>query len=277
MSFLRIIEEKMQENESNAKNEVTSEISTPETTQDEKSFPKKGSKVLRLIRELWPAYLIEILVIILGISITLALEEWRNLNKEDKLERVYLNNLLTNIESDLKSIKYASAATKDVLNCGFELMQFVKAPSTEAMNAERLDSNLKILLGRPKFIAQDATFSDLKSSGNLHLIRDIQFKNLLFDYYNRAQNIKESQDAEQQATIMLGGPYFLKRFAMDNERGGQAINAKNPIDINALPYDVEFRNNVLLRVLNREELLRQYKSADSVANMLRQQLLKKTF
>src|ERR1700730_3843372 len=39
---------------------------------------RETHKVQKLIKEMWPAYLIEIFVIILGISITLALEEWRD-------------------------------------------------------------------------------------------------------------------------------------------------------------------------------------------------------
>ena len=46
---------------------------------------------------------------------------------------------------------------------------------------------------RPKFTTRDATFSDLKSSGNLHLLKDIGLKNSLFAYYNVAQNIKDLQ------------------------------------------------------------------------------------
>ncbi|MFI5154923.1 MAG: hypothetical protein ACHQEM_01980 [Chitinophagales bacterium] len=272
---MRIIEERMNENELNSETQMTLEPSSPDSGPSQTAHVTKGNRVFRLIREMWPAYLIEILVIILGISITLALEEWRELGKEQKLERVYLSNLLTNIESDLNSLRYASSATQDLLKSGFELMQFVNEPVVSKMNNSKLDSNLKVLLSRPKFIAQDATFSDLKSSGNLRLIRDVQFKNLLFDYYNRGQNIKENQDAEQQATIMLVGPYFLKRFAMDDGSRPQAVKAKSLVDMNTLPLDIEFRNNVLLRVSNREELFRQYRAADSVANLLRRELLKK--
>ncbi len=278
MSFLRIIEERMKkEEEIKTEPEMNEESVHSLPVLPKSPHTGEGNKVFRLISEMWPAYLIEILVIILGISITLALEEWRELGKDKKLEKIYFANLLTNIESDLKSLKDVSVATQSLLKSGFELMQFVKDPLVAKMNNLKLDSNLKVLLGRPKFITQDATFSELKSSGNLRLIRDIQLKNLLFDYYIRAQNIKENQDAEQQATIILGGPFFLKRFAMDDEGKAQTKDSRSSVDINTLPSDIEFRNNVLLRVSNREELFRQYKAEDSVAIILRMELLKKTF
>lgn len=39
---------------------------------------RKKNRVLNLLNEMWPAYLIEVVVIIVGISITLVLEEWRD-------------------------------------------------------------------------------------------------------------------------------------------------------------------------------------------------------
>jgi hypothetical protein len=55
--------------------------------------------------------------------------------------------------------------------------------------------------------SSDATFSDLKSSGNLHLIKDIQLKNLLLPLQSDA-GYQGMQDAEQLATISLSGNYF---------------------------------------------------------------------
>ena len=135
--------------------------------------PHKGNKLFHLIREMWPAYLIEIVVIILGISITLALEQWRDGVKERKLEQVYLGNLLADIQADRQSLRDAASGTQLLLGHGNDLLQFVNEPVTHLLSTDQVHSDVRAVLSRPKFIAHDATFSDLKTSGNLHLVDDI--------------------------------------------------------------------------------------------------------
>ena len=122
-------------------------------------------------------------------------------------------------------------------------------------------------------MSSDATFSDLKSSGNLHLIKDIQLKNIIFAYYSTTQNIRENQDAGQQATIALAGTYFLKHFPLNDAGKEPSGNAQD--EIAGLDNKVEFSNNVLLRVSNRKELLSIYEKADSMAVQLKNELIKK--
>jgi len=211
---------------------------------------------------MWPAYLIEVVVIILGISITLALEEWRDHNKEEKLAAVYKDNLATDIEADEKSLQYAIGGTEDILKAGKEIDQFVRDPDGHPLSVGRLNTDVRGLLSRPKFLSQDATFADLKSSGNLHLINDVYVKNLLFTYYSKAENIRQAQDAEQEATIMLSGRYFLQWFSMDDSTALPGI--PDPGGLKALGRNIEFRNHILTRISNRSELLALYKEVDKL-------------
>jgi len=248
MSWLRLMEER-----------IKREHHEPAKKHGETAAKK--NKVAELLVEMWPAYLIEILVIIVGIWITFAVEQWRDNGKEAQLEKVYQKNLLADINADLLSLKYSVDNTQILLKQGNELLQFIKDPQANAVSPAKADSDLQVILSRPKFITADATFSDLKNSGNLHLLSDIHLKNLLFSYYSMAQNIKEAQDAEQQATIIITGPYFFKHFAMGNI-GNHGINVQQ---LKSLANDAEFGNNLLLRLHNRSELLDGYHKADSLA------------
>lgn len=256
MSWLRLIEESIDEKSKPA---------------DSPAPPKKAgwNRIGHLIGEMWPAYLIEILVIILGISITLALEEWREDRKEAKLEKVYLANLSTDIDADLQMLKATQNATQQILQKGDDLLQFIRDPKQHPLLLSAINSDVRAILGRPKFVIQDATFSDLKSSGNLALLKDIPLKNLLFSYYNLTQVIKEDQDAEQQATITLSGPFFLKQFSL--VENASPVESAEP---EKLSGSAEFQNNVLLRTSNRNELLHLYQAADSMATALHMRLAK---
>jgi hypothetical protein len=233
-----------------------------------KASHKKKNRVMELIAEMWPAYLIEIFVIILGIWITLGLEQWRDNGKEAQLEKIYQKNLLANINTDLRSLKYSIDSTQSLLAKGTELLNFIKDPGKNPVSLNKADFDLQGILARPKFITSDATFSDLKNSGNMRLLKDIHLKSLLFSYYSMAQNIKEAQDAEQQATVVITGPYFFKHFPMGNI-GKQVISQQ---DLQKLPADTEFGNNLLLRIHNRSELLDGYFKANTLANELKKAL-----
>jgi hypothetical protein len=265
MSWLRLIEEKMQENE-------PVEIPVQATAIQPLPASHKKQSVPGLIKEMWPAYLIEIIVIILGISITLALEEWRDNSKENHLEQIYLKNIQTDIGTDLILLGQAISGTKSLLKKGNELLDFARSPDNKNITPDQLNEDVRAVLGRPNFIASDASFSDLKSSGNLHLIKDIQLKNLLFGYYSETEHIKEVQDAERQTAITLAGAYFLKQFPLDENRSRLVFMTTN--EMSALLKNIEFDNNVLLRVLNRNELLDIYQRADSLAGLLHTELVK---
>jgi hypothetical protein len=232
--------------------------------------PNKKHSVTNLIREMWPAYLIEIFVIILGISISLVLEEWRDRGKEHQLENIYLRNLIADVETDSVSLRNAIDGTQILLGSGNQLLAYSRAADVKNISFSQIKTDVRSILGRPNFISSDATFSDLKSSGNLHLIKDIGLKNLLFGYYGETQRINEVQNAEQQSTIVLSGSYFLKSFPIDSA----ARPAQTPDDLHLLS-DIQFENNVLLRLGNREELLSIYRKTDSIGTLLRNALSRK--
>jgi hypothetical protein len=188
-------------------------------------------------------------------------------SKEDKLASIYLKNLLSDIDVDLQSLKFSTENTQVIINKGNELLEFVNGASVVALTPATIDSDLRIILNRPNFISRDASFSDLKSSGNLHLLKDIELKNLLFAYYGLAQTIREVQDAERQATIVISGPYFLRKFPLGGPASGAGTMTVQ--EQQALAKDIEFGNNVLLRVENRKELLEDYRRAAALASQIK--------
>jgi hypothetical protein len=208
----------------------------------------------------------------LGISITLTLEEWRDNNKENHLEQIYLKNLQSDVGTDLTSLSLAITGTDSLLQRGNELLGYTRSADNKNISPGQVYGDVRAILGRPNFISSDASFTDLKSSGNLHLIKDIRLKNLLFAYYNETQHIKEVQDAERQTTITLSGAYFLKQFPLDEIRS-QEISFTTK-EMYAILKNIEFGNNVLLRVLNRKELLDIYQRTDSLAKQLHDDLVK---
>src|ERR1700750_1678622 len=147
MSWLRLMEEKISENEPAEETAAVQPI----------PVPHKKHSVSGLIKDMWPAYLIEIIVIILGISITLALEEWRDNNRENHLEQIYLKNLQTDVETDLKTLSLAIAGTNSLLKKGNELLGYTRSTDNKNISPNQAHEDVRAILSRPNFVSRDAS------------------------------------------------------------------------------------------------------------------------
>ncbi len=62
-------------------------------------------KLLDTLSEKWPEYLLEILVLIIGIFGAFELDSWNEARKERRLETKYLKSINADLQSDLSSFE----------------------------------------------------------------------------------------------------------------------------------------------------------------------------
>ena len=209
-------------------------------------------KLYELLRERWPEYVLEIVVIIFSITISFALDEWKDRQRKQELEQTYLKGLYSDIQTDTSQLKEVMAETRQVIQ---------KAQSLSKLNSQtpvpdytQFASTIRFVFKRPRFIAEGATFADLKSTGNMQVISSFLLKNSLFDYYKQYETIVQVESAELESTNAIIGPYLLKRLPLaDSEDAARKANSISIVN------DVEFQNSMLIRRSTREELLQDYR------------------
>ena len=209
------------------------------------------SRLSTLLRERWPEYVIEILVIILSISASFALDEWKDKQRKQELEQLYLKELARDIEADINQLNEIITETKQIVFKANTLINL----NQQALQPDygQLTSDIRFTFKRPRFVAQDATFSDLKSTGNMQSLSSFSLKNELFNYYKQYESIILIETAELEATNAFIGPYMLRKLPLSGGRkNGQELILTN------LFKDVEFQNSMLLRQSTRQELLQEY-------------------
>jgi hypothetical protein len=216
--------------------------------------------VLATLRRRWPEYVLEIVVIVLSISISFALDQWKERRREHELERLYLATLSDNLASDLDAFDDAIPETKSVIEAARSLM----AASTSAtpLPPATLDAGIVKIISRPQFVAHDAAFSDLRSSGNLKVLHDFKLKNALFDYYDEYESIKAKETAEREVLITVIAPYIIRNVSLS----GAGTPARDAI---LVQHDRVFVNSLAARVQNRAELLADYVKARALAEKIR--------
>jgi hypothetical protein len=146
-------------------------------------------RILSTLSLKWPEYLIESIVIVASILGAYALDNWNEGQNENKLEQNYLTTLRNDIATQLKLIdrqilfeNNCKSATSFILNKGVNAL--VKE------NPDTLVYLLSCLRVRTTFSTADATFEDLKSTGNIRLISNINLRHELVSYYQDLDRIE---------------------------------------------------------------------------------------
>jgi hypothetical protein len=124
----------------------------------------------------------EIILVVIGILIALSINNWNENRKSRNLESEYYCRLLEDSNQDVTRIEQYLEETKSRLhNCNklLSLLQKGETSKNIIINEYLYSAARLAAIFRPNTSA----FDDLKSSGNLNLIRDINIKNEMNEYY----------------------------------------------------------------------------------------------
>ncbi|OEK00765.1 hypothetical protein BFP97_04250 [Roseivirga sp. 4D4] len=129
----------------------------------------------------WGLHLIELIVVIIGISIAFALEGWSESNKRNELEESYLASIEVDIDKDINDLQKIVDSTTVILGYVSEVFQFYyqKAP-VEYYKRHHVTSSYLATY----FYPQNGTYLSLMNSGDINVIKDFELKAALSDLYN---------------------------------------------------------------------------------------------
>jgi hypothetical protein len=231
-----------------------------------KNRPRMFGRFKKLLSDHWPEYILEIMVVIIGITISFAISNYQTDANNRSLERIYMSGLLEDISADIVELDNVIADTKSLLESSRLLMDAIEG-KTQLTDDEFID-HVKGIGARPNYVAKNGTFSGMKSSGNFNLISDNELKVLLFEYDAQYQVLKTLEAAELQVVISITGPYILKYIPLSDrsKRTIGKVNAKTFLS------DIEFVNNVILRQDNRQELFDSYIKTSGIAKKIKERI-----
>jgi len=131
----------------------------------------------------WLAVVVEILVVIVGLMLAFQLDRWWEERGERVQEAEYVERLISDIESDVPEIEYAISLAELRLEMG-DLLITASRDTEAAVAAPILFLAAVRQAGftyTPKLNSH--TFEDLRSTGNMRLLLDLEIKDGLYDYY----------------------------------------------------------------------------------------------
>lgn len=125
----------------------------------------------------------EIILVVIGILIALQINTWNQNKKDKKLEQQYYCRLLEDVKQDRRNYDNQLSLLWEKISANNVLIQRLQNRNSS------LDSIAPLILESIKYTIQDMTattdaFEDIKSSGNLNIIKDLEVKSTLTSYYS---------------------------------------------------------------------------------------------
>ncbi len=217
---------------------------------------KRMAQAIR--RQDWFAVFVEILVVIVGLMLAFQLDRWWEQRGDHAQEAQYIARLLVDIEADIESLEYAVELQSMRLELATLLMDVVGDP--ELAMRRPLEFLGAIVQSSYLYtpVLTTHTFEDMRSTGNIRLLRDTDIKNLLYDYYG--------YEADQRQFEAIWFPQELHHFklaagitSVDQERQIQDtwvfFRPNNMDEVRAADVDEDEVRATLERFLAREDFV----------------------
>ncbi len=193
----------------------------------------------------------EIILVVIGILIALQINDWNQNKKDQKLEQQYYCRLLEDVNQDFTNYKNYFALLNEKIDANNTLIQRLLDDSMP------LDSIAPLVLKSIKYSIRSTSattdaFDDIKSSGNLNIIKDLSIKNKLASYYKTLANTSTVIESSGKATT---DKRFFESKDLISSGWIKLIEDFNTIDTTKVKYEslkskINFNNEIRKNMLN---------------------------
>lgn len=192
----------------------------------------------------------EIILVVIGILIALQINTWNEQRKENKLEQDYYCKLLEDIQQDLIQVNNQITNTEKRLAASNNIIQMLQSghPKLDTLMNETLNAlSLITYTIRPN----NAAFEDLKSSGNLNILKDNDIKTRVIDYYSMLEGMIDVMNINADGAVDV----FFKKESY-TKIGWQHISfVKEGIDVTKVDFEKLNPSDII-----SEDLIKQFTS-----------------
>lgn len=166
------------------------------------------------------AVLLEIFIVIVGISIAFTLDNWSNDRKQHALERKYKVSLIRDMEKDRTDLEAIIDSTQTIINYVGEIFEFSFANADDSLY-RRYHITSTYLANY--FYPQNGTYVSMVNSGAFSLIDEFDIRQALSDHYNvRLKELERVDEVVRNLADNMISPYMLEHIQFDFQRDGIA-------------------------------------------------------
>ena len=135
----------------------------------------------------WTDHIVNLLVVITGITIAFALNSWNEKRKVDELHNTYIQSMIDDLDIDIMELDSLVAYEKESMQIYRRVLQVAQHPlpkDSAALAAQRIAS-------LRSFDSRNITYESIKSSGKFELL-DLKLRIDIIEFYHHGyDNIEE--------------------------------------------------------------------------------------
>lgn len=234
-------------------------------------------RILSTLSQKWPEYLLEILVITIGILGAFALNNW-NENRKAAIERgSIIQNLNTEFRKNQTEMDRIKTLTEAQYRAGMTLMSIMGANQASIQKVNP-DSLLYNFIEGNRYISTQYTLQDLSNSGRIQLIANDQLVELIYEWqaaYDQMMEYFNGLDDKVEDDLV---PFLTEHYAIkDIDRYG-LLEWKTPSKLKhdklKVFHNISFENQVddlLFRVFSYQYSLEKVeKVQEKIINLTNQ-------
>jgi hypothetical protein len=148
-------------------------------------------RILSILKEKWSEYILEILVITIGILGAYALNNWNETRKAKAEEKALLENLSKDLDNTITELEFLNSLRFKANDATYRILKLSNKISD--LNEEELDSLFAQIVTRPTFNGQLGTLQLLISTGKINLLKNQELKSRLITWPGLIDDVKEEE------------------------------------------------------------------------------------
>ncbi|WP_109299513.1 hypothetical protein [Aquimarina sp. AU474] len=157
----------------------------------------------------WKSKIIDLLIVIIGITLAFRLNSWSESKKQDSLLKNYVTSFSleneANIESLINTLNYSELQLSKI-----DTLQEIMR--NEAYNDMRLRKLSPSLLNTVNYKSSTITLENIKESGDFELIKNYKLRKKIITVYESLSELKEKEKVLNDYVKTITRPYFFEKI-----------------------------------------------------------------
>jgi len=157
----------------------------------------------------WRQALAEVTLIVAGVLIALAVDNWWEVKREREAEISYLEALKLDFLTNRDSLESSIKVQQDIINNGDEILNLIKAGLSDESTGEFLSKVSNLYLFRT-WVPDTGTYEDIINSGRLLYIENVQLRKELSGFRATVASIQKFEILQTETFYETQAPFLAE-------------------------------------------------------------------
>lgn len=171
-------------------------------------------KLLKKYKTSILAAIAEIVIVFIGISISLYIDEQQEEKENTEKEEVYLKEIYYEINSDITALGLKLNWISEVRSKVAYLLNAMHYPDSLTISSNEFKQTMGNAFILDPFVSKDHTFTDLTSTGNIKLIQDSDLRKNIYIYYSLVKRLNKLEEINSKPSSELLTNDIMRKFPL---------------------------------------------------------------